>query len=91
MVVLDGGLNGWGGDPIVWDNVRSLVWHKNALYLAGDYTRTGWPATMECAVRSGYLAAEAVLRQAGIGSPDARLVRSDLKAQWPARLLGLGR
>ena len=28
------------------------------LYLAGDYTRTGWPATMEGAVRSGYLAAE---------------------------------
>jgi len=30
------------------------------LYLAGDYTRTGWPATMEGAVRSGYLAAEAI-------------------------------
>jgi squalene-associated FAD-dependent desaturase len=29
-------------------------------YLAGDWTRTGWPATMEGAVRSGYLAAEAV-------------------------------
>ncbi len=30
------------------------------LFLAGDWTRTGWPATMEGAVRSGYLAAEAV-------------------------------
>jgi squalene-associated FAD-dependent desaturase len=30
------------------------------LYLAGDWTRTGWPSTMEGAVRSGYLAAEAV-------------------------------
>jgi zeta-carotene desaturase len=30
------------------------------LYLAGDWTRSGWPATMEGAVRSGYLAAEAV-------------------------------
>jgi zeta-carotene desaturase len=30
------------------------------LYLAGDYTQTGWPATMEGAVRSGYLAAEAI-------------------------------
>ncbi len=29
------------------------------LFLAGDWTRTGWPATMEGAVRSGYLAAEA--------------------------------
>jgi len=35
------------------------------LFLAGDWTRTGWPATMEGAVRSGYLAAEAVLRSAG--------------------------
>ena len=32
------------------------------LALAGDWIATGWPATMESAVRSGYLAAEAVLR-----------------------------
>ena len=31
------------------------------LYLAGDWVRTGWPATMESAVRSGYRAAAAVL------------------------------
>ena len=30
------------------------------LALAGDWTATGWPATMEGAVRSGYLAAEAM-------------------------------
>jgi squalene-associated FAD-dependent desaturase len=30
------------------------------LYLAGDWTDTGWPATMEGAARSGFLAAEAV-------------------------------
>jgi zeta-carotene desaturase len=35
------------------------------MFLAGDWTATGWPATMEGAVRSGYLAAEAVLRSAG--------------------------
>ena len=35
------------------------------LYLCGDWTRTGWPATMEGAVRSGYLAAEAVLADRG--------------------------
>ena len=35
------------------------------LFLAGDWTDTGWPATMEGAVRSGYLAAEAVLLRAG--------------------------
>lgn len=33
------------------------------LFLAGDWTRSGWPATMEGAVRSGYLAAEAVTGQ----------------------------
>ena len=32
------------------------------LQLAGDYTRTGWPATMEGAVRSGLLAARNLLR-----------------------------
>jgi zeta-carotene desaturase len=36
------------------------------LVLAGDWTRSGWPATMEGAVRSGYLAAEAVTQAAGI-------------------------
>ncbi len=35
------------------------------LFLAGDWTRSGWPATMEGAVRSGYLAAEAVTATAG--------------------------
>jgi len=35
------------------------------LFLAGDWTRTGWPATMEGAVRSGYRAAEEVARAAG--------------------------
>jgi squalene-associated FAD-dependent desaturase len=35
------------------------------LFLAGDWTRTGWPATMEGAVRSGYLAAEETLSRFG--------------------------
>ena len=35
------------------------------LFLAGDWTRSGWPATMEGAVRSGYIAAEAVTEAAG--------------------------
>jgi zeta-carotene desaturase len=35
------------------------------VFLAGDWTATGWPATMEGAVRSGYLAAEALARAAG--------------------------
>lgn len=37
------------------------------LMLAGDWTATGWPSTMESAARSGYLAAEAVSREAGAG------------------------
>lgn len=35
------------------------------VFLAGDWTATGWPATMEGAVRSGYLGAEALARFAG--------------------------
>ncbi len=36
------------------------------LLVAGDWTATGWPATMEGAVRSGYLAAQALLERKGI-------------------------
>jgi squalene-associated FAD-dependent desaturase len=35
------------------------------VFLAGDWTATGWPATMEGAVRSGYLAAEALVESRG--------------------------
>ena len=36
------------------------------LFLAGDWTATGWPSTMEGAVRSGRLAAEAAARLLGV-------------------------
>ena len=39
---------------------RSHTPAKN-LYLAGDWTDTGWPSTMEGAVRSGVHAAQALL------------------------------
>lgn len=45
------------------------------LAVAGDWTATGWPATMEGAVRSGYLAAEVILERAG--RPE-RVLRPDL-------------
>jgi len=45
------------------------------LFLAGDWTRTGWPATMEGAVRSGYLAAEAITKAAG--QPRQFLIRDE--------------
>lgn len=52
--------------------------------LAGDWTRTGWPSTMEGAVRSGYLAAENVLRH--LGRPEA-IVQPDLPVSPLSRLL----
>ena len=33
------------------------------LFLAGDWTDTGWPSTMEGAVRSGVTAAQAILKE----------------------------
>jgi squalene-associated FAD-dependent desaturase len=45
------------------------------LFVAGDWTATGWPATMEGAVRSGYLAAEALLARRGYHE---RLLQADL-------------
>jgi len=53
------------------------------LYLAGDYTQTHWPATMEGAVRSGYLAAQA--------ASGRKFLVDDLKVEWPARLMGLAK
>jgi squalene-associated FAD-dependent desaturase len=38
---------------------------RDNLYLAGDWTLSGWPSTMEGAVRSGRLAAEAIARATG--------------------------
>ncbi len=38
------------------------------VFMAGDWVATGWPATMEGAVRSGYRAAEALTRAAGLSS-----------------------
>ncbi len=46
------------------------------LFVAGDWTATGWPATMEGAVRSGYLAAQAVLGRVGVA---VSLVQPDLQ------------
>jgi monoamine oxidase len=44
------------------------------LYLAGAWTDTGWPATMEGAVRSGTAAVDAVLADLG-AAPEAGAVR----------------
>jgi squalene-associated FAD-dependent desaturase len=57
----------------VWPNV----------FLAGDWTSTGWPATMEGAVRSGYKAAEALT--ASLGTAEKFLV-PDLPASGLMRI-----
>ncbi|HXM68335.1 MAG TPA: hydroxysqualene dehydroxylase HpnE [Candidatus Acidoferrum sp.] len=55
---------------------QSTAWPR--VFLAGDWTATGWPATMEGAVRSGYLAAEALARSAGMRA--LRFLAPDLPA-----------
>jgi squalene-associated FAD-dependent desaturase len=37
----------------------------HGFFFAGDWTATGWPGTMEGAIRSGYLAAEALIKYLG--------------------------
>jgi zeta-carotene desaturase len=49
------------------------------IFLAGDWTATGWPSTMEGAVRSGRLAAEAV--GTALGRPVTGMV-ADLPKGW---------
>jgi squalene-associated FAD-dependent desaturase len=56
----------------------------DGLFLAGDWTSTSWPATMEGAVRSGYLAAQEVLKS--LDQP-ARLIRPGLTQGWLASWL----
>jgi squalene-associated FAD-dependent desaturase len=54
--------------------VAATAWPR--VFLAGDWTATGWPATMEGAVRSGYLAAEAIAR--AVGRTPNRFISADL-------------
>lgn len=54
------------------------------VFLAGDWTATGWPATMEGAVRSGYLAAEALAEAAGL--KNQRFLLPDMPASGIMRL-----
>jgi squalene-associated FAD-dependent desaturase len=63
---------------------QSTAWPR--VFLAGDWTATGWPATMEGAVRSGYLAAEALVRAAGM--KDSHFLAPDLPPTGLMRLFG---
>lgn len=60
------------------------VWPR--IFLAGDWTATGWPATMEGAVRSGYMAAQCVARVTG--RRDAAFLVPDLPSAGFMRLFG---
>lgn len=53
-------------------------------FLAGDWTATGWPSTMESAARSGHLAAEALC--ASVGEPKA-ILNADLPPQGLMKIL----
>src|SRR3989454_2398794 len=58
------------------------IWPR--MFLAGDWIATGWPATMEGAVRGGYMAAESVAHVAGLR--DASFLVPDLPASGLMRL-----
>lgn len=74
----------------VVDGIRGGI---NNLFLCGDWCDTGWPATMEGAVRSGYRAAHGVCSALGrpaSGKDSSRLgLVADVPAARLARLLGL--
>jgi zeta-carotene desaturase len=56
-------------------------------FLAGDWTATGWPSTMESAARSGHLAAQ----ELGLGAENPlHCLEPDLKPQGFMRLLSAG-
>jgi len=54
------------------------------VFLSGDWTDTGWPATMEGAVRGGYTTAEAVAAAAG---KSLKFLVPDLEPQGLMRLM----
>lgn len=57
-------------------------------FLAGDWCKTGWPATMEGAVRSGYLAAEAVCQRHALPERgDGPVVVADMSHAWAYKML----
>jgi len=57
------------------------VWPR--VFLAGDWTATGWPATMEGAVRSGYKAAEEIAQAVGSSK---KFLKPDLPATGLMRI-----
>lgn len=60
------------------------------IFLAGDWTQTGWPSTLEGSVRSGRIAAEKILDRNDLLVPDlprsflAKLLLARLPHRWPS-------
>ena len=74
----------WSPAPGADRNLPPALTAWPRVLLAGDWAATGWPATMEGAVRSGYLAAEALARAAGVRG--SRFLVPDLPARGLMRL-----
>lgn len=66
------------------EKLRPTAAGRSRILLAGDYTDTGWPATMEGAARSGYAAAAAAL-----GKDPSQFIVPSLRVSPLAGLLGL--
>ena len=73
----------FAGTPEV-EPLRPTATGPSGLILAGDYTAVGWPATMEGATRSGYIAAAAAL-----GRTPQEFLLPDLRKASLARVMGL--
>ncbi len=67
------------------ERFRPLADPGSGLFLAGDWVRTGWPSTMEGAVRSGRLAATAI--HSKFPGPQRSFMTPDLPAEGLAKLL----
>lgn len=63
---------------------RVDLFAKNRLWLCGDWTNTGWPATMEGAIRSGFAVTESVTQRDGERQP---WIEKDLARGWLSRVL----
>lgn len=66
-----------------FEAARPATTGASALVLAGDFVQTGWPATMEGAARSGFMAAAAAL-----GEPVDSLLKPATKAGVVLRMIG---
>lgn len=64
------------------ESIRPTTTGDSGVILAGDFVQTGWPATMEGATRSGYMAAAAAM-----GLADESMLTSGLRPAPLARLL----